>query len=86
MEAILCQKSMGRSANFKVESDKEIEGMRRIPGLLIKSTFRPDIIVYYKGEYLVLLADVQSSPMFKTERRVILTCHVLRYLKFLQPG
>ena len=83
MEAI-CEKSMGRSANFKVESDKEIEGMRRIPGLLIKSTFRPDIIVYYKGEYLVLLADVQSSSMFKTERRVIL--HATYMIRFLRSS
>ena len=83
MEAI-CEKSMVRSANFKVESDKEIEGMRRIPGLVIKSIFRPDIIVYYKGEYLVLLADVQSSPMFKTERRVIL--HATYMIRFLRSS
>ena len=83
MEAI-CEKSMGRSANFKVESDKEIEGMRRIPGLIIKSTFRPHIIVYYKGEYLVLLAEVQSSPMFKAERRVIL--HATYMIRFLRSS
>ena len=70
--------------NFVVDADMEVFGMKDLPDLCTTPKERQDIVVYadWSKTKIVFTAEVLSSPMLWTERKVIIgAANILRLLR-----